>query len=63
MDGYSLAEILENFGSLNETLIHKITKDILNCFREYEDLYLEDYGEICPCNILFDKYGKLKVIK
>jgi hypothetical protein len=61
MDGYSLGDIIENFGSLNEPLIKKICNSLLKCFAEYEEKFLEDYGELCPCNILFDKYGNLKV--
>ena len=61
MDGYSLGDIIENFGSLNEPLIEKICNSLLKCFAEYEEKFLEDYGELCPCNILFDKYGNLKV--
>lgn len=61
MDGFSLGDILENIGCLNENLLKKIAEGILTCFSEYEDIFIEDYGEFCPCNILFDKYGNLKV--
>jgi len=61
MDGFSLGDIIENFGYLNEDLLQKISSSLLNCLAEYEENYLEDFGEICPCNILFDKYGNLKV--
>ncbi len=61
MEGYSLADIMENFGSLNENLMQKIGSSLLSCLAEFEDLFVEDFGEICPCHILFDKYGNLKV--
>lgn len=61
MDGFSLGDIIENLGCLNENLIQKISFSLLKCLVEYEEIYLEDYGELCPCNILFDKYGNLKV--
>jgi hypothetical protein len=62
MDGYSLGDIIENFGTLNENLLQKISYSLLNCLFEYEEKFHEDFGDICPCNILFDKYGNLKVI-
>ena len=61
MDGFSLGDVIENFGSLSENLIQKICFSLLRCWAEYEEKYLEDYGELCPCSILFDKYGNLKV--
>ena len=62
MDGYSLGDVIENLGSLNEHLLQKISSSLLQSFADYEENYLEDYGDVCPCNILFDKYGNLKVI-
>lgn len=61
MDGYSLGDIIENFGSLNENLLQKIACQLLNSLGEFEEMLLEDYGDICPCNILFNKYGIMKV--
>lgn len=61
MEGLSLGDIIENFGTLNENLLQKIALSLLNCLSEYEDNFIEDFGDICPCNILFDKYGNLKV--
>ena len=61
MEGYSLSDIIENFGTLNESLLQKISCSLLNCLAEYEENFVEDFGDICPCNILFDKYGNLKV--
>jgi len=61
MDGFSLGDIIENLGTLNENLLQKITNSLLNCLLEYEESFLEDFGDLCPCNILFDKYGNLKV--
>jgi len=62
MEGFSLGDLIENFGTLNENLMQKIAGSLLNCLAEYEENFSEDFGEICPCNILFDKYGNLKVI-
>lgn len=61
MDGFSLGDVIENLGSLNENLIQKIIVSLLECLADYEEKYLEDFGELCPCNILFDKNGNLKV--
>ena len=61
MEGYSLADIIENFGCLSENLMQNICISLLSCLAEFEDNFLEDFGEICPCNILFNKYGDLKV--
>lgn len=62
MEGYSLSDILENFGCLSENLMQKICISLLSCLVEFEDIFFEDFGEICPCNILFNKYGDMKVI-
>lgn len=63
MEGYSLADIMENFGCLSEHLMQKICISLLSCLVEFEDIFFEDFGEICPCNILFSKHGVLKVFK
>jgi hypothetical protein len=62
MEGYSLTDIIENFGCLSENLMQKICIDLISCLNEFEDIFLVDFGEICPCKILFDKNGDLKVI-
>jgi hypothetical protein len=61
MEGYSLSDIMENFGCLTENLMQKISINLISCLNEFEDVFLEDFGEICPCNILFNKNGDLKV--
>ena len=61
MEGYSLSDILENFGCLSENLMQKICISIISCLNEFEDIFNDDFGEICPCNILFNKEGDIKV--
>jgi len=61
MEGYSLLDTLENVGSLNESIICKIAIQMVQCFQEYYEKFNENYGDICPCDVMFDKKGGLKV--
>ncbi len=61
MPGYSLQNMLENVGSMNESVLCKMTIQILQCLQEYREKFLAKYAEFCPCDILFDRKGNLKV--
>ena len=62
MAGYSLKDLIEFVGCSNESILQKIAFQILNCLEEYNDKFSDDFGEFCICDILFDKYGNIKVI-
>jgi hypothetical protein len=61
MRGYSLQDIIENNCSLPEHILQNITIQLLEAMEEYKHFFNNDYGEICSCDILFDKHGKLKI--
>jgi hypothetical protein len=61
MQGYSLQDLTENIGCLNEATLCKIAIQITQSLQEYNEKMIEDYGEFCSCDILFDKNGNLKV--
>jgi hypothetical protein len=61
MRGYSLQDIIDNAGCLPENIIQCIALQLIDGMEEYNTYFSEDYGELCTCDILFDKYGKLKV--
>jgi hypothetical protein len=61
MQGYSLLDNLESIGILPESILKKISSQVLLAFEEYNDKFKEDYGELCVCDILFDKDGNIKV--
>jgi len=61
MNGYSLQDLIENIGALNEEMLRSIAIQILESFEEYNNKFMTDYGELCPCEILFDKHGHVKV--
>ena len=61
MNGYSLQDLIDTVGSLNEEMLRNIANQILEGFEEYNDNYLSDYGELCPCEIMFTKEGQVKV--
>jgi serine/threonine protein kinase len=61
MQGFSLQDILENVGCLNESIICKMAIQIIQCYQEYNEKMGENYPELCTCDILFDKKGNLKV--
>jgi hypothetical protein len=61
MPGYSLQNMIENVGSMNESVLCKMTIQILQCLQEYREKFLSKYAEFCPCDILFDRKGNLKV--
>ena len=61
MRGYSLQDIINNVGSLPESIIRDIAIQLIDSLEEYNEYFSEDYGELCTCDILFDKNGKLKV--
>ncbi len=61
MQGFSLQDILENVGSLNESIMCKMAIQIMQCFHEFNDKFGEKYSDLCTCDILFDKKGSLKV--
>ncbi len=61
MNGYSLQDLINTVGCLNEEMLRNVANQVLEAFEEYNDKFLADYGEFCPCEILFDKEGKIKV--
>lgn len=61
MQGFSLQDILENIGCLNESIICKMAIQIIQSFHEYNEKMGENYPDLCSCDILFDKKGNLKV--
>ena len=61
MQGYSLQDIIENVGALNESILCKMAIQITQCFQEYNESFAESYGDVCTCDVLFDKKGSLKV--
>jgi hypothetical protein len=61
LDGYSLTDLMEQMGSLNEANLCKLTIQLVHSFSEYEEKFGTSYGELCACEILFDKSGNLKV--
>ena len=61
MEGYSLQDLINNVGCLNEELLNKIIIQIIDCLQEYQDKYKVEYKEFCPCDIVFDKNCNLKV--
>ncbi len=60
--GLTLLEVIEHTGAINENLLNKIANQLLTCFEEYRDKSNKDYGDICMCDIYFDRNGSLKVI-
>jgi hypothetical protein len=62
MIGYSLKDIIEFAGCVNESILQKIAYQLLTCLNEYNELFNEDFGKFCICDIFFDKQGNLKVI-
>jgi hypothetical protein len=63
MDGYSLTDLIEHMGCLNDATLCKLTIQIVQCVSEYEEKFSTAYKDLCVCDILFDKSGNLKVIK
>lgn len=61
MNGYSLQDLINSACCINEEILRSIASQILDAFQEYTDKYLVDYGDICPCQILFTKEGYVKV--
>ncbi len=61
MSGFSLQDLIENVGILNESVICKIAIQIIQSIQEYKEKFSEDYGEFCGCDVLFDKSGVVKV--
>jgi serine/threonine protein kinase len=59
--GSSLCEIIENVGSLNEAALCRIAIQIIQALSEFNEKKMEDYGEFCLCDVVFDKEGNLKV--
>jgi len=62
MNGYSLQDLINTVGCLNEEILRNIANQILEAFEEYNDNFLSDYGQLCPCEVLFTKEGIVKVI-
>lgn len=61
MQGYSLQDILDAVGSLNESVLCKMAIQIVQCLHEYNEKFSEDFGNFATGDILFDKVGNLKV--
>jgi hypothetical protein len=62
MPGFSVNDIIENIGSLNESILCKLAIQIIQSLNEYNEKFMDDYCEFCSCDILFDKDGNLKVV-
>ncbi len=60
--GFSLCEIIEYTGCINENLLSKIINQMLNCFDEYRNQFDKEYENICFCELYFDRNGYLKVL-
>jgi hypothetical protein len=61
MNGNSLQDFIEKTGCVNEYILQKITNCILNSLEEYNEFFSINYGEICTCDIFFDKTCNIKV--
>lgn len=61
MRGFSLQDLIDNMGGMNEINLNKMALQILNSLSDYTDKFNEDFGEFCPCDVLFDKEGNIKV--
>jgi hypothetical protein len=57
----SLFDIINYTGCISEELLQNIAIQILEAFEEYNDKFLMDFGEFCPCKIVFNNDGNLKV--
>jgi ferredoxin-thioredoxin reductase catalytic subunit len=62
MEGFSLQDMINNVGCLNEDILKPILLKVVDCLTDYGVKYGDDYKEFCPCKIVFDKRGNLKVI-
>jgi hypothetical protein len=59
--GASLKDIVEYAGNPGESIIQKISHQLLIALDEYNHLTGESYNNFSNSEILFDKYGNLKV--
>lgn len=62
MDGYTLTDLIDQIGCLNEATLCKLSIQIMQSIIEYEDKFSSNYKDLCSCEILFDKAGNFKVI-
>ena len=61
MEGYSLQDLILNIGCLNEDLLKPISMRIIECLLDYNIKFGTDFKDFCPCDIVFDKKGNIKV--
>jgi hypothetical protein len=61
LEGYSLQDLINNVGCLNEDILKPVLLKIIDTLVDYTEKFNSDYKDICPCDILFDKKGNLKV--
>ena len=62
MNGSSLQDFIEVTGCVNEYILQKITISIIESLEEYNEYFSENYGEICTCDVFFDKSCNIKVL-
>ena len=62
MNGYSLNDLIDQMGCLNEANLCKLTIQLVQCIVEYEEKFTGVFFEdLCSCKILFNQAGNLKV--
>lgn len=61
LEGFSLQDLVNNIGSITEDILKPIILKIVESLMEYNEKFSADYRDICPCDIVFDKKGNLKV--
>lgn len=61
MQGLSLQEMIESVGVFDESLLCKIAFGLFKSLDEYNEKFISDYGEICSCDVFFDKDANIKV--
>lgn len=62
LEGYSLQDLINNTGCLNEEILCAICSKIIESLLQFQQKFGIDYLDFCPCDIIFDKNGNLKVI-
>lgn len=62
LEGYSLQDLINNVGCLNEDIVKQVLLKVIETLCDYTEKFNSEYKDICPCDILFDKKGNLKVL-
>lgn len=54
--------MINSVGCINEDILKPIILKTIESLLDYGEKFNADYRDICPCDIVFDKKGNLKVI-